>query len=77
VLNAWREIGPALVADTVQETQDGKRYPDQLGKSRGHWSDLHRIVQSQVQEQEVKELREKLAVAEAAAAKPSKVAARR
>jgi len=77
VLRAWRHIGPLLVADTIQETQDGKRYPDQLGKSRGHWSDQHRIVQGHVQEQEVRVLREKLAMAEAAASKSDKAVARR
>jgi hypothetical protein len=78
VLRAWREIGPLLVADTIQETQDGKRYPDQLGKSRGHWADQHRIVQGHVQEQEVRVLREKLAVAEAAvSSKSGRIMARR
>ena len=66
VLEAWTEVAPALVADTIQETQDGKRYPDQLGKSRGHWSDQNRIVRNFVQELEVIELREKLKQAEAA-----------
>ena len=67
VVRAWQEIGPALVAETVQATQDISRFPEQLGKNRKHWSDLYRVVETHL-------LRERLAVAEAASGKSSRAA---
>jgi len=69
ILRAWREIGPALVAETVQATQDISRYPEQLGKNRKHWSDLYRVVETHL-------LRERLAAAEAASGKSAKTGKR-
>jgi hypothetical protein len=44
VLEEWREIGPQLVEETYNLTQDGTRMPDQLGKSRQHWDKMHMKV---------------------------------
>lgn len=48
VLKAWKSVGPELVAETVSATKEIGRMPDQIGKSRGHWSNLHMKVQNRV-----------------------------
>lgn len=56
VLKVWEDAGPELVAETFQLTKDGYRNPDQIGKNRRHWSNLHtkmqnRLLRSQLQKQ--------------------------
>lgn len=44
VLALWDEIGPELVAATVQATKEHGRTPNQIGKARSHWALLHLTV---------------------------------
>lgn len=44
VLQLWREAGPELVRETSNAIKDVGHLPDQLGKARGHWSNLHRAM---------------------------------
>ncbi len=53
VMRAWREVFPELVDETYSATQEIGRMPDQLGKNRKHWDNLHMKV-------ELKLLRERL-----------------
>jgi len=60
VLRVWEEMGPTLVDETYQLTQDGVRNPDQVGKNRKHWANPYmrlqvRLLQERLQEQEEKE----------------------
>jgi hypothetical protein len=45
VLKAWRASALELVAETYNATQEIGRMPDQLGKSRRHWDNLHTKIQ--------------------------------
>jgi len=45
VLREWKEVGPLLVRETFNATQDIGHMPDQLGKNRKHWDNLHMKVQ--------------------------------
>lgn len=45
VLDEWKEIGPELVAETYSATKEIGRNPDQIGKNRKHWDNLHMKVQ--------------------------------
>jgi hypothetical protein len=53
VLKLWKEAGPELVSETYNATRDIGNLPDQLGKSRGHWANLHKTL-------ELRMLRQKL-----------------
>jgi len=44
VLEFWGNVGPELVAITVQATKEHGRSPNQIGKARSHWSLLHLVV---------------------------------
>ncbi|WP_296814780.1 AIPR family protein [Brevundimonas sp.] len=44
VLRLWDEAGPELVRETANAIKDVGHLPDQLGKARGHWSNLHRAT---------------------------------
>ena len=57
VLRTWREMAPELVDETYNATKEIGRTPDQLGKNRKHWDNLHMKVQ-------LKLLRERLVVQE-------------
>jgi len=48
VLAEWKEIGPELVAETYNATKEIGRNPDQIGKNRKHWDNLHMKVQLRV-----------------------------
>lgn len=48
VLKAWKEMGPDLVAETAKATKEIGRLPDQLGKSRSHWTTMHMKIQNRV-----------------------------
>lgn len=48
VLDLWEELAPELVRETFDATKEIGRTPDALGKSRGHWANLHRVVRLQV-----------------------------
>jgi AIPR protein len=45
VLKLWQEAGPELVQETFNATRDIGRMPDQIGKSRGHWANLHKTLE--------------------------------
>lgn len=45
VLAEWKDVGPLLVRETFNATQDIGHMPDQLGKNRKHWDNLHMKVQ--------------------------------
>lgn len=44
VMQLWNEAGPELVRETANAIKDVGHLPDQLGKARGHWSNLHRAM---------------------------------
>ena len=45
VLRVWEEAAPELVAETYNATNEIGRMPDQLGKNRKHWDNLHMKLQ--------------------------------
>jgi hypothetical protein len=45
VLRLWSEAGPELVEETYNATKEIGRMPDQLGKNRKHWDNLHMKLQ--------------------------------
>lgn len=45
VLKLWNTLAPELVKETYEARKDVGYLPDQLGKSRSHWSSLHRAVE--------------------------------
>ncbi len=45
VLAVWEEGAPELVAETFNATNEIGRMPDQLGKNRKHWDNLHMKLQ--------------------------------
>jgi len=48
VLAEWKEAGPELVAETFNATKEIGRNPDQIGKARKHWDNLHMKMQLRV-----------------------------
>jgi hypothetical protein len=44
VLQLWEEAGPELVLETAVAINDVGNLPDQLGKARGHWANLHKTM---------------------------------
>jgi hypothetical protein len=44
VLELWEQAAPELVRETFSATKDIGHLPDQLGKTRGHWSNLHKTM---------------------------------
>lgn len=45
VLRLWDEAGPELCEETYNATREIGRLPDQLGKNRKHWDNLHMKIQ--------------------------------
>ena len=45
VLHMWSEAGQELVEETYNATREIGRRPDQLGKNRKHWDNLHMKIQ--------------------------------
>ncbi|MEK7995322.1 MAG: AIPR family protein [Planctomycetota bacterium] len=45
VLRVWEEAAPELVEETFNATSEIGRMPDQLGKNRKHWDNLHMKLQ--------------------------------
>ncbi len=45
VRKLWQDAGPQLVSETANATEDIGRLPDQLGKNRGHWANLHKTLE--------------------------------
>ncbi len=44
VLHRWGEVGPGLVAQTVEKRDELGSSPDAVGRSKAHWAGLHREV---------------------------------
>lgn len=44
VLKLWEEAAPEIAKETYDSRRDIGHIPDQLGKSRNYWSNLHRAV---------------------------------
>jgi hypothetical protein len=53
VLELWQEAGPELVAETFNATRDIGYLPDQIGKSRGHWANLHKTLELRMLRQQL------------------------
>lgn len=45
VLKLWKTAAPEICRETKNAIKDIGRKPDQLGKNRGHWSNMHRTVE--------------------------------
>jgi hypothetical protein len=45
VLRLWKEASEELVEETYNATEEIGRMPDQLGKNRKHWDNLHMKIQ--------------------------------
>lgn len=48
VLSIWDDVGPELVQETIQFTREGGNNPNQVGKSRNHWANLHKTLELRV-----------------------------
>jgi hypothetical protein len=53
VNRAWEKFGPNLVAELFTATREIGRLPDQIGKSRKVWTDLHRELGFRLLQQQV------------------------
>jgi hypothetical protein len=51
VAKSWTDYGAELVAVTFNATKEIGRFPDQLGKSRGHWDNLHKTLKIRLMEE--------------------------
>lgn len=54
VLDLWNEAGAELVAETFLATREIGANPDQIGKSRNHWANLHKTLELRVLRQRIK-----------------------
>ena len=57
VLELWRDAGAELVSETFNATKDIGNLPDQLGKSRGHWANLHKTLELKLLRQQLRSAR--------------------
>ncbi len=48
VKKLWKESQADLVGETYNATKDIGRLPDQLGKNRGHWANLHKTLEVRI-----------------------------
>jgi hypothetical protein len=48
VLKLWEEIQVELATQTKAAIKDYGRKPDVLGKSRGHWNNVHKTVENRL-----------------------------
>lgn len=56
VLQAWKKLGPDLVAETHRATREIGRNPDTIGKNRQHWVSLHKTVRLAVLQDQLRAL---------------------
>jgi hypothetical protein len=54
VLALWEEAGRELVSETFLATREIGANPDQIGKSRNHWANLHKTLELRVLRQRIK-----------------------
>jgi hypothetical protein len=52
-MELWQEAGSELVNETYNATRDIGHLPDQLGKSRGHWANLHKTLELRLLRQQL------------------------
>lgn len=55
VRKVWEEARSELVRETYNATKDISNTPNVLGKHRGHWSNLYRLVQVRVLEKQLEQ----------------------
>lgn len=60
VLALWQKLGLELVAETRSAVKEIGSHPDQIGKSRSHWANLHKTVKLHVQEKRMQLLEQRL-----------------
>src|SRR4029079_13734735 len=53
VMELWQDAGSELVNETYNATRDIGHLPDQLGKSRGHWANLHKTLELRLLRQQL------------------------
>jgi len=53
VIELWDDAGPELVNETYNATRDIGRLPNELGKSRGHWANLHKTLELKLLRQQL------------------------
>jgi len=53
VIALWDDAGSELVNETFNATRDVGHLPDQLGKSRGHWANLHKTLELRLLRQQL------------------------
>ena len=51
VKKVWEEVGPVLVKETREATEEIGNSPDALGKNRNHWSNLFKTVKLHLMEE--------------------------
>lgn len=55
VLELWYQVADDLVRQTRQALDDIGRKPDQIGKNRGHWNNMHQTVELMILRNELKQ----------------------
>ena len=54
VMKLWRQAAPELIRQTRQAIDDIGHKPDQIGKNRGHWNNMHQTVELMILRNELK-----------------------
>lgn len=54
VLSLWQQVAPELIRQTRQALDDIGHKPDQIGKNRGHWNNMHQTVELTILRNELK-----------------------
>ena len=54
VLELWKQAAPELARQTKQAIDDIGHKPDQIGKNRGHWNNMHQTVELMILRHELK-----------------------
>jgi hypothetical protein len=54
VMNLWKQAAPELVRQTKQAIDDIGHKPDQIGKNRGHWNNMHQTVELMILRNDLK-----------------------
>src|SRR5687768_7016396 len=55
LLELWYQVADDLVRQTRQALDDIGRKPDQIGKNRGHWNNMHQTVELMILRNELKQ----------------------
>lgn len=54
VVKLWRQVAPELLRQTRQALDDIGHKPDQIGKNRGHWNNMHQTIELMILRNELK-----------------------